>query len=153
MNSVALDPTPVTQTQHKPRQLFSVTHKQALGLSLVLLAATIALYFPVIHHPFTNIDDQGYVYENLHVQDGLSWPTIKWALLTFDDNNWHPVTWFSHALDCQMFGIDPAGHHIMNAVWHADRRGGAVLGAAAGDRVSGPQLHGGCVVCCPSHQR
>lgn len=118
MNSVALDPAPVAQSQHKPRRL-SVTHKQALGLSLVLLSATIALYFPVVHHPFTNIDDMGYVYENLHVQDGLSWPTIKWALLTFDDNNWHPVTWLSHSLDCQMFGIDPAGHHLMNAVWHA----------------------------------
>ena len=118
MNSVALDPAPVAQSQHKPRRL-SVTHKQALGLSLVLLAATFALYFPVIHHPFVNMDDMGYVYENLHVQDGLSWPTIKWALLTFDDNNWHPVTWFSHALDCQMFGIDPPGHHLMNALWHS----------------------------------
>jgi hypothetical protein len=57
MNSVALDPAPVAQSQHKPRRL-SVTHKQALGLSLVLLAATLALYFPVIHHPFTNIDDR-----------------------------------------------------------------------------------------------
>jgi protein O-mannosyl-transferase len=118
MNSVALHPTPVEQSQHKPRQL-SVTYKQALGLSLALLAATLALYFPVIHHPFTNIDDQGYIYQNLHVQDGLSWPTIKWALLTFDDNNWHPITWFSHALDCQMFGINPAGHHMMNALWHS----------------------------------
>ena len=118
MNAVALDPTPVAQSQHKPGR-FSVTHKQALGLSLVLLAATIALYFPVIHHPFTNMDDMGYVYENLHVQQGLSWPTIKWALLTFDDNNWHPITWFSHAFDCQLFGIVPAGHHMMNAAWHA----------------------------------
>lgn len=118
MNSVALDPAPVAQSQHKPRRL-SVTHKQALGLSLVLLAATFALYFPVIHHPFVNMDDMGYVYENLHVQDGLSWPTIKWAILTFDDNNWHPVTWLSHSLDCQMFGIDPAGHHLMNALWHS----------------------------------
>jgi len=118
MNSVALEPMPVEQSQHKPHRL-SVTHKQALGLSLVLLAATIALYFPVIHHPFVNMDDMGYVYENLHVQDGLSWPTIKWALLTFDDNNWHPLTWLSHSLDCQMFGIDPAGHHMMNAIWHS----------------------------------
>ena len=118
MNSVALDPAPVAQSQHKPPRL-SVTHKQAVGLSLALLVATIALYFPVLHHPFTNIDDQGYVYENLHVQDGLSWPTIKWAITTFDDNNWHPVTWFSHTLDCEMFGINPAGHHMMNAAWHA----------------------------------
>ncbi|MGA2903422.1 MAG: hypothetical protein ABSD98_06305 [Candidatus Korobacteraceae bacterium] len=117
MKSVVLDPMPVAQSQTKPRRL-SLIHKQALGLSLVLLAVTIALYYPVIHHPFANLDDMGYVYENLHVQEGLSWPTIKWAIRTFDDNNWHPVTWLSHSLDCQMFGIDPAGHHIMNALWH-----------------------------------
>ena len=62
VNSVALDPAPVAQSQHKPPRL-SVTHKQAVGLSLALLVATIALYFPVLHHPFTNIDDQGYVEE------------------------------------------------------------------------------------------
>ena len=94
-------------------------YKQAVGLSVALLVATVALYFPVIHHPFTNIDDQGYVYENLHVQEGLTWSTFTWAIRTFDDSNWHPLTWFSHALDCQMFGIDPAGHHAMNMAWHA----------------------------------
>lgn len=94
-------------------------YKQAAGPSFVLLLATIALYYPVIHHPFANIDDQGYVYENLHVQDGLTWSTFTWAMRTFDDSNWHPLTWLSHALDCQMFGIDPAGHHAMNMAWHA----------------------------------
>jgi hypothetical protein len=98
---------------------FFVSRKLALGISLVLLIATMALYYPVIHDPFANVDDMGYVYENLHVQEGLTWPTIKWAITTFDDNNWHPVTWISHAVDCQMFGIDPAGHHIMNALWHS----------------------------------
>jgi hypothetical protein len=94
-------------------------YKQAAGLSFVLLLATIALYYPVIHHPFTNIDDQGYVYENLDVQEGLTWSTFTWAMRTFDDSNWHPLTWFSHALDCQLFGINPAGHHAMNMAWHA----------------------------------
>ena len=94
-------------------------YKQAVGLSAVLLIATIALYFPVVHHPFANIDDQGYVYENLHVQNGLTLSTFTWAIKTFDDSNWHPLTWISHAMDCQIFGLDPAGHHAMNMVWHA----------------------------------
>jgi hypothetical protein len=105
--------------QIKPGWTLAKRYKQAAGLSLVLLVATVALYYPVIHHPFANIDDQGYVYENLHVQDGLTWSTFTWAMRTFDDSNWHPVTWFSHALDCQLFGIDPSGHHAMNMAWHA----------------------------------
>jgi protein O-mannosyl-transferase len=100
-------------------QLRLTPYKQAIGLTVVLLVATIALYFPVIHHPFANIDDQGYVAENLHVQNGLRWSTFTWAITTFDDSNWHPLTWISHAMDCQIFGIDPAGHHAMNMVWHA----------------------------------
>ena len=92
---------------------------KALGLSLVLAIASSLLYLPIVHDPFTNIDDQGYVYENLHVQDGLTWSTIKWAAVSLDDSNWHPLTWLSIAFDCQMFGIDPAGHHAMNIVYHA----------------------------------
>jgi len=105
--------------QMEPARTTVTRYRQAAGLSLVLLIATVGLYFPVIHHPFNNIDDQGYVYENLHVQDGLAWSTFTWAMRAFDDSNWHPVTWFSHALDCQLFGIDPAGHHAMNMAWHA----------------------------------
>jgi hypothetical protein len=124
MSPVGLSPMPVVESRVEKQRFavlgnFFVTRRLALGLSAALLIATMALYYPVIHHPFANLDDMGYVYENLHVQDGLSWPTIKWAITTFDDNNWHPVTWISHSMDCQMFGIDPAGHHIMNALWHS----------------------------------
>lgn len=115
MTAVASVPDLLVQ----PRRAVTRRYKQAVGLSVALLVATVALYFPVIHHPFTNIDDQGYVYENLHVQEGLTWSTFTWAIRTFDDSNWHPLTWFSHALDCQIFGIDPAGHHAMNMAWHA----------------------------------
>ena len=124
MNSVGLSPGRLTQSKPAPKRRlaplreFFTARREALGLSLVLLMVTMALYSPVIHHPFANIDDMGYVYENLHVQEGLTWPTLKWAITTFDDDNWHPLTWVSHSLDCQMFGIDPAGHHIMNAAWH-----------------------------------
>ncbi len=108
------------ETVSRPQNRFFTTQrKQALGLSLLLLIATVALYLPVRNHPFANLDDMGYVYENPHVQAGLTWSTLKWAARTLDDNNWHPLTWISHALDCQMFGIDPAGHHLMNVAWHA----------------------------------
>src|SRR5271165_4183805 len=109
MSPVGLSPMPVVEARVDKQGLavvknFFVARKLALGISAALLIATMALYYPVIHHPFANLDDMGYVYENLHVQEGLTWPTIKWAIRTFDDNNWHPVTWISHSIDCQMFG-------------------------------------------------
>ena len=107
------------ETVSRPRAgWFTSQHKWAIGLSLLLIAVTVILYLPVLHHPFSNLDDQGYVYENLHVQEGLTWSTIKWAFTTFDDNNWHPLTWVSHAIDCQLYGIDPSGHHETNVIWH-----------------------------------
>src|SRR5271166_604653 len=117
MSSAALTSSPAIDVATASRP--ALPYGRAIGLSLVLIVASSLLYLPIIHHPFANIDDSGYVYENLHVQDGLTWDTIKWAALSRDDNNWHPITWLSIALDCQMFGIDPAGHHAMNIVYHA----------------------------------
>ncbi len=117
MSSAALHPVPATVSAAKGKS--SLPWAKAIGFSVVLAIATSLLYLPIVHHPFANIDDQGYIYENLQVQEGLTWPTIKWAARSFEDNNWHPLTWISIALDCQMFGIDPAGHHAMNIVYHA----------------------------------
>jgi protein O-mannosyl-transferase len=87
-------------------------------LCVILAAATIALYSPVIEHPFVVIDDSDYVTENLHVQGGLSWSTIKWAFTATTAANWHPLTWLSHALDYQFFALNPAGHHIDSLLIH-----------------------------------
>ena len=88
-------------------------------LALVLAIATIALYYPVSHHPFVNYDDDAYVTENAHVQSGLNWNTVQWAFTTYEFVNWHPLTWISHALDYEMFQLDPGGHHETNVVLHA----------------------------------
>ena len=99
-----------------------------------------ALYFPVSRHPFVNYDDDAYVTENAHVQAGLSWDTIRWAFTTFDSANWHPLTWVSHALDYQMFQLDPGGHHETECSPARRECAAAVLGVAAGDRLPGPSL-------------
>ncbi len=86
---------------------------------ILLLLATVALYLPVNHHPFVNYDDDEYVTDNVHVKAGLTADTLAWAFTNYDAANWHPVTWLSHALDYQLFQLDPAGHHDINLLLHA----------------------------------
>ncbi len=89
-----------------------------LLLALLLAVATLALYYPVHSHPFVNYDDGLYVTENDQVQAGVTWFTVKWAFTTFHVGIWHPLTWLSHALDCQLFGLDPSGHHDTSLLLH-----------------------------------
>ena len=103
---------PTATGQTRPQQL-------TLFLAFLLVGATVALYSPVSHHPFVNYDDDGYVTDNSHVKAGLSEETIAWAFTTYDEANWHPLTWLSHALDYQLFELDPAGHHDVNLLLHA----------------------------------
>ena len=85
---------------------------------LCLVLATLALYSRAVHNPFMRVDDQIYVTENLHVQAGVAWQTLTWALTATEAENWHPLTWLSHALDYQLYGLNPAGHHATNILLH-----------------------------------
>jgi len=70
-------------------------------------------------HDFINYDDLDYVVNNPHVQSGLTWDTLRWSVTSRDQANWHPVTWWSHAADYELFGPDAGSHHIVNIVIHA----------------------------------
>jgi protein O-mannosyl-transferase len=59
------------------------------------------------------------VLPNTHVLGGLTWDNVKWAFTTCRDGNWQPLTWLSHALDCQLFGHNPIGHHCTSLLLHA----------------------------------
>jgi protein O-mannosyl-transferase len=85
---------------------------------LVLAVVTFAVYYPAISHPFVNYDDFDYVTQNAHVQAGLTADTFAWALSATDAANWHPVTWLSHALDYQLYGANPHGHHLSSVLLH-----------------------------------
>ena len=87
-------------------------------VAIALVIATIALYYPVSGHPFLNYDDDSYVVHNRHVQAGLTAETVKWAFVSLQASNWHPLTWLSHTLDCQMFGLDAGKHHETNLLLH-----------------------------------
>jgi tetratricopeptide (TPR) repeat protein len=79
---------------------------------------TFAVYFRATKNPFVNYDDTGYVTENSHVQQGLTGETFRWAMTSTYASNWHPLTWLSHALDCQLFGLNPGGHHLSSVLLH-----------------------------------
>ena len=87
-------------------------------VSLCLITAIFVSYFQVGHFDFVGYDDELYITKNLLVQKGVSLEGLKWAFTTFHAANWHPVTWLSHMLDCELFGLDPSGHHWTNVVFH-----------------------------------
>ena len=117
MASVDVQPQPVAQSKANIFGKDSVL--RSLLLSLLLLAATIVVYAPVHDHPFANIDDPKYVTQNPHIQNGLTPASVFWAFTHGYAGNYHPLTWVSHALDIQMFGLDPTGHHDENVLLHA----------------------------------
>jgi tetratricopeptide (TPR) repeat protein len=90
----------------------------ALVGCLLLVFATALVYGVATRHPFVNYDDQDYVTENTHVQAGLTAKTIAWAFTATEADNWHPLTWLSHALDCQLYGLNPSGHHLTSVLLH-----------------------------------
>lgn len=89
-----------------------------LLLCLLLAGATIAVYSQVGRHDFLTFDDDMYVTENAMVRGGLTKPGVLWAVTAFHSSNWHPLTWLSHMLDCQLFGLQAGGHHLTNVAWH-----------------------------------
>src|SRR6266853_4907921 len=104
-------------------ELFRSAQKRSLLLCLllclILIAVVLAFYSPVTHNGFLNYDDDQYITSNPHVRAGLTWETVKWAFTTYDQANWAPLSWLSHALDCELFGLNPAGHHSVSVLLHA----------------------------------
>ena len=89
------------------------------AICFVLALGTLAVYCPILSHGFLNYDDPDYILDNPHVKGGLTWSGIVWAFQpTAYAANWHPLTWISHMMDCQMFDLHPAGHHFMNVLFH-----------------------------------
>lgn len=85
---------------------------------LALALLTLVLYLPVRQHAFVLYDDPEYITENPHVRAGITLAGVQWALTTFHAANWHPLTWLSHMLDCELFGLESGAHHLVNVLWH-----------------------------------
>src|SRR6266550_3899048 len=98
-----------------------MVHKlgRAKLICLLLGIITLALYWPATKFAFTNCDDPDYVIENTAIHGGITKAAVSWAFERFYACNWHPLTWLSHALDCQIFGLNASGHHLTSILFHA----------------------------------
>lgn len=85
---------------------------------LALALGTLAVYGPVTHHEFFNIDDPAFICQNPRVQAGLSLESIQWAFQSIDTGNWQPLTWLSHMFDCRIYGLHAGGHHLTSLLFH-----------------------------------
>jgi hypothetical protein len=85
---------------------------------LLIVAVTIAVYWPVLYNDFISYDDTDYVTVNMMVRQGLTIKGFIWAFSAFHAGNWHPLTWLSHMLDVELFNLNPVGHHATNLLFH-----------------------------------
>jgi hypothetical protein len=96
-----------------PPQVGNLPH---IAVALALTLAVLLVYAQTAHFDFINCDDDAYVYNNLPVRNGLTPASVFWAVFTIDYFYWQPLTWLSHMLDCQIFGLHAGWHHLTN-VW------------------------------------
>jgi protein O-mannosyl-transferase len=112
-----------TETQPDPTKAVTSVAAQPRSapwlIATLLVLATIALYWPVTGYDFINVDDPDYVAANPHVLGGLTWENICWAFTSQGIGLWHPLTWISHMLDCECFGLRPGLHHLTSLLIHA----------------------------------
>jgi len=85
---------------------------------LLLGAVVLAVFWPAVRGDFVSFDDYDYVLDNKDIQHGLNWRSIQWAFTTAHTSNWHPLTWVSHILDWQLYGLEPGGHHFTSLLLH-----------------------------------
>jgi len=89
-----------------------------LGVCSLLVGAVFLVFGQTFWHGFINFDDDLYVYNNPHVVTGLKWENVGWAFTHSYVANWHPLTWLSHMLDCQLYGLNAGGHHLTSVLLH-----------------------------------
>jgi tetratricopeptide (TPR) repeat protein len=93
--------------------------RSLLALAAFLVVAVVAVYAQMRGHDAIHFDDNGYVTNNYLVQRGLTSEGVHYAFTTNTLSNWHPLTWLSHMLDCELFGMDMGMHHLTSLVLHA----------------------------------
>ena len=101
---------------HEKKTIFDV--RLDIWVCLFLVTSILCVYWQVRNFSFVNFDDRQYVTQNYYVQAGLTLKSIRWSLTAMQASNWHPLTWLSHMLDCQIYGLNPGHHHMTNVLFH-----------------------------------
>src|ERR1041385_2960939 len=94
--------------------LDNFSRRWEIFICLILFFSTLLLFERALENNFLDYDDPDYVTQNFHVHEGISLGSVRWAFVSTDAGNWHPITWISHELDWQLFGANPRGHHTTN---------------------------------------
>jgi protein O-mannosyl-transferase len=102
---------PKANAQHRNRWVILI-------ICVGLAAGIITAYEPIRHNSFVGYDDIDYIVKNPHVNSGITQESLIWAFTKSYASNWHPLTWISHMLDCQLFGLNPVGHHLVSVGIH-----------------------------------
>lgn len=108
----------MNQTSGPSRGRFARVAVHPVLACALLALITLALYWPVQGYDFISLDDGDYVSANAHVQAGLTRDGVAWAFGIGRAHNWHPLTWLSHMLDVQLFGVGAAPAHLVNVLFH-----------------------------------
>lgn len=93
-------------------------NQKSVFIAYLLILLCLTVYFPLIQFDFLRFDEEQYVTKNPMVQAGLTWAGLKWAFTTIEAGFWQPMVWLSHMLDCEIYGMNPWGHHLTNLIIH-----------------------------------
>jgi protein O-mannosyl-transferase len=114
-----LDRTKPAGTPKAESFFFRDSRSRTALLALLLIVATVAVYYQVHDFSFLHCsDDDAYVVHNRYLAGGLNALTFRFAIAGYYSENWHPLTWLSHALDIQLYGLDSGAHHVTSIIWH-----------------------------------
>lgn len=92
---------------------------QILAIIVALATLTWLVFGQTLQHDFVNYDDDAYVHLQPEIVRGVTLPGIGWTFTHVHSGNWHPLTSISHMLDCQLWQLNPRGHHFTSVLLHA----------------------------------
>jgi len=132
-------------------------HDEQLRIRLICLAlvlVTFGVYLHSLGNGFVNFDDADYILDNSFIKYGVTPAAIVWAFTAGYASNWHPLTWISHMLDCQFYGLNhPGGHHLTSLLFHVANSVLMFSGPAPLHRHALAQRLGGRALCVASASR
>jgi tetratricopeptide (TPR) repeat protein len=101
-----------------PNNFIEPKKRNVILICTALAVITLAVYMQTCNHQFLSFDDEDYVTNNTHVSSGITGRNIMWAFTSVEAANWHPITWLSHMLDVELYGMNPQGHHLTSVIIH-----------------------------------